>query len=231
MSNEIREEFEENVNTTRETAENPAPLDNPLVVHKKGDASYSDVSTANTMNETHSDEDTPTLERHRFRKEQKSHTKSIVLLFIIVIIAAAFAGLYFTGNITFGTKESTTKKAATTEATTTLEEKYKGTIVVKDTYIFVDGKEVDGIEGLQKAIEYETPSTTAYKIIDEGANSDFLNNDVLDLLTQLKFYGEDTVIEHIVSTGLIAAAETTTLPPETTTTTTTKAPETTKNGN
>lgn len=227
MSDEIRDELNEAV-TQPETEDKPEQLESPLVVHKKGDASYSEVNT-DVMNETHTDEEKPTLVRHRFRKDQKSHGKSIAVLFVIVILAALFAALYFTGNITFGGKESTTKKAATTEATTSIEDKYKGTIVVKDMYIFVDGKEVDGLEGLQKAIEYETPSTTAYKIIDENANSDFLNNDILELLTQLKFYGEDTVIEHIVSTGLIAEAETTTLPPETTTKpSTTKAETTTK---
>ncbi|MBR3149447.1 MAG: hypothetical protein IKF64_04680 [Eubacterium sp.] len=192
--------------------------ENPLVVHKKGDASYEDAASLNQMNETHTEEERPTLTRHRFRKEQKSHGKSIALLFVLVILAALVAGLYFTGNLSFGTKEDTTKKkAATTEVSTSIQDKYKGTIVVKDVYIFVDGYEVKGIEGLQKALEYEDASTTAYKIIDENANPDFLNYEVLELLTSLKFYGNDTEIEHIASTGLIAEAETTTLPPETTT--------------
>ncbi|MBE6720783.1 MAG: hypothetical protein E7571_09070 [Ruminococcaceae bacterium] len=192
-------------------------LESPLVVHKKGDASYSETNAVNQMNETHTDEEKPTLARHRFRKEEKGHGKAIALLFVIVIAAAVFAGLYFTGNITFGTKESTTAKVTTTEVTTSIEEKYRGTIVVKDVYIFVDGKEVDGIEGLQKALEYQDKSTTAYKLIDENANADFFNLDVLELLTKLGFYGEDTETEHVQSTGLIAYDETTTLPPETTT--------------
>ena len=203
--------------------------ESPLVVHKKGDASYEEASASNQMNETHTEEERPTLTRHRFKKEHKGHGKAIAFLFVIVIIAAALAGLYFTGNLSFSKKEATTvKKAATTEVTTSLEDKYKGTIVIKDTYIFVNGKEVQGIEGLQKALEYEDKSTTAYKIIVENENSDFLNFEVLELLTQLGFYGNDTVIEHVASTGLVAEAETTTLPPETTTAApTTQAPATT----
>ena len=225
MSDEIKDELEEaelkplTVNDeindfNKEVLGQP---ESPLVVHRKGDASYEDTGVSNQMNETHTAEERPTLTRHRFRKEQKGHGKSIIVLFIIVILAAVFAALYFTGNITFNKETTTQKKVTTTEATTSVEEKFKGTIVVKDVYIFVDGKEVDGIEGLQKALEYETPSTTAYKIIDEHANSDFLNDDVLDLLTQMQFYDENTETEHIASTGLIAEAETTTLPPETTT--------------
>ncbi len=191
--------------------------DNPLVVHKKSDASYAEPS-ANAMNETHTDEERPTLVRHRFRKEQKSHGKAIVILAVIVVLAAVFAALYITGNITFGPKETTTKKkATTTEAVTTLEEKYDGTIVVKGIYLFVNGTEVDGIIGLQDALKYEEPSDTAYKIIVENENSDFLNFEVLKILEEMGFYGKETEIEHIASTGLIAAAETTTLPPETTT--------------
>ena len=191
--------------------------ESPLVVHRKGDASYEDTAASNQMNETHTAEERPTLTRHRFRKEQKGHGKSILVLFIIVILAAVFAALYFTGNISFNKETTTVKKVTTTEATTSLEQKFDGTIVIKDVYIFVNGKEVKGIEGLQSALEYEDKSTTAFKIIDENANADFLNYEVLELLTQLGFYGSDTETEHIASTGLIAEAETTTLPPETTT--------------
>ena len=47
-------------------------LDSPLVVHIKGDASYEEDTSAFEMNETHTDEERPTLMRHRFRKEKKS---------------------------------------------------------------------------------------------------------------------------------------------------------------
>ncbi len=206
-------------------------LDNPLVVHKKGDASYEESASPVEMNETHSEEEETQLRRHRFRKEKKGYGGLIAFLIILVIIASVFAGLYMTGNIRFVDKTTTTKKATTTEAVTTLEELYKGTIVVKGTYIFVDGYEVNGTQGLEKALKYEDKSTTAYTIIDENANADYLNYDILPLLSELGFYGEDTVITHKESTGLLAEAETTTLPPETTTTTastTTTAPATTE---
>ena len=48
-------------------------LDSPLVVHKKGDASYQEEGNEVSMQNTHVDEDSdaPTLERHRFKKEKK----------------------------------------------------------------------------------------------------------------------------------------------------------------
>ena len=218
MSDEIKDDV---INTEEQTDESAA-LDSPLVVHKKGDASYKESAVLNQMNETHTEEGGTTLRRHRFRKDKKSHSGLIAVLVIIVLLSGVFAGLYLTGNIRLLDKESTTKKAvSTTEATTSIEDAYKGTIVIKDVYIFVDGVEVKGISGLQKALEYEDKSTTAYTIIDENANSDFLNYEVLQILQQLGFYGEDTVITHKESTGLIAEADTTILPPEPTTTTTT----------
>ena len=130
---------------------------------------------------------------------------------IIVIIVAVFCGLYFTGNISFGKNDMTkTTKETTTETTTSLEEAYAGTIVVKGTYIFVDAVEVNGIEGLQEALKYTDKSTTAYKIIDESADSDFLNNNVLPILMDMGFYDKNTEILHQGYTGLMAAEETTT---------------------
>ena len=227
MSNDINNETIENEEIISQESER---LDNPLVVHKKGDASYDDSVNAVEMNDTHTDDDSPTLTRHRFRKEKKGHGGLVAVLIIIVILAGAFSALYVTGNIKFLNNNETTtvKKTTTTEASTSIEELYKGTIVIKDTYIFVDGSEVKGIEGLQKALEYEDKSTTAYTIIDENANSDFLNYDVLQILEQMGFYGEDTVITHKTKTGLIAEAETTTLPPETTKSKKSKKSKTTK---
>ena len=199
-------------------------LESPLVVHKQGDTSFlSELENSSDDDEEEDDDNgEATLTRHRFRKEKKKGGKGILFLFLVLVIVAVIAALYFTGNLSFSPQNTTT--AATTEdiidddeSTTSLQDKYKGTIVVKGTYIFVDGQEVDGIEGLQSAIEYEDKSTTAYTIIDEGANKDFFNYDVLDILTKLGFYGKDTKTEHVANTGLIAAAETTTLPPETTT--------------
>lgn len=194
-------------------------LDSPLVVHIKGDASYEEDTSAFEMNETHTDEERPTLMRHRFRKEKKSKKGVFVFLFIVFALAGVLAGLYFTGNITFNGREEPTTEVVetTTETTTSIEENYKGKIVIKDIYIFVDGEEVDGIQGLQNALKYVDPSPTAYEIIDEHANSDILNGEVLLILEKMGFFDSTTQIKHIEKTGLIAEAETTTLPPETTT--------------
>ena len=193
--------------------------DSPLVVHKKSDASYEETASSQEMNETHTEEEKPTLMRHRFRKEKKSHNGATALLILLVVLVAVFAALYATGNISFGNKDNTTTTASPTteEITTSLYDLYQGTIVVKDTYIFVDAEEVDGIQGLQEALKYTDASPTAYRIIDEGANADFLNYEILPLMQNLGFYDESTEITHIESTGLIAYEETTTLPPETTT--------------
>ncbi len=205
-------------------------LDAPLVVHKKTDASYQDGGINVDMNETHIEEEKkPTLERHRFKKDpNKKSNKAPTILVIIIIIAAVFCGLYFTGNISF-VKNNTTKtaKETTTETTTSLEEAYAGTIVIKGTYIFVDAVEVNGIEGLQEALKYTDKSTTAYKIIDESADSDFLNNNVLPILMDMGFYDKNTEILHQGYTGLTAAEETTTTTTvASTVTTTTQAQQT-----
>lgn len=190
-------------------------LDNPLVVHKKSDASYDENAPAFEMSETHTDEARPTLMRHRFKKEKKSRSGYIFILVIIAILAVVFAALYYTGNITFNEKETSSTTETTTQTTTSITDLYEGTIVVKDMYIFVNGIEVDGIEGLQNALEYEDKSTTAFTIIDENANSDYLNFEILPILEQLGFYDERTEITHKASTGLIAQAEKTTALPET----------------
>lgn len=197
MSDEIKEEV----------------LDSPLVVHKKGDASYKDGNAVLDMNETHIVEEGPTLERHRFKKDsEKKNNKFPIILIIIVILVGVFCALYFTGNITFGTKEETTKKqVSTTELTTSLEEAYAGTIVVKGTYIFVDSYQVDGIKGLQEELKYVDASETAYKIIDEDAYAPFLNDEILPLLMNMGFYGNDTEIVHQGHTGLMAQEELTTV--------------------
>ena len=193
--------------------EHGVTFDPPLVVHKKGDVSYEENTDAYEMNETHTGEERPTLKRHRFKKEKKSSKKPYIIIGAIVIFAAVFAALYYTGNITFGEKETTTKP--TTQATTEdLVAKYKGTIVIKDTYIFVDGLEVDGIEGLQKALKYEDPSPTAYEIIVDDYDSNFYNFEVLPILTDFGFYDETTKVKHHAETGLIAKAEMTTVQDE-----------------
>lgn len=212
-------------------------LESPLIVHKKSDASYEENVSAFEMAETHNDEERPTLTRHRFKKSNKQKHRGLKIFIVIIVISAAvFAALYYTGNITFNTKETTIKPTqTTTEATTTLEEAYLGKIVVKNTYIFVDGVEVDGIKGLQNALKYSDPSPTAYEIVIEGTsqefNDDFYNYEVLPILQNLGFYGESTVVTHIESTGLTAAAETTTVPATAVTTASKPAQTSAENNN
>lgn len=193
-------------------------LENPLVVHKKSDASYDEKVSVPEMHDTHLQEKKPTLMRHRFKKEKKGKGSWVAVLAVLVVAVSVFVGLYVSGNITFSPKQATTKQKETTtaETTTSLEERFRGTIVVKNMYIFVDGVEVDGIEGLQNELKYLDKSETAFTIIDENANTNFLNFEILPLLEQLGFYGEATEITHLQSTGLIAEAETTTAPPSTT---------------
>ncbi len=183
--------------------------DSPLVVHKKGDASYEDNIDQYEMNSTHVGEERPTLERHRFRKEKKKSKAPIIIIIILVILAAVFAGLYYSGNITFNGGETTAASttAATESTTEDIVAKYKGTIVIKGTYIFVDGVEVNGIEGLQNALKYEDPNPTAYEIIVEDENTGFLNNEVLAILESMGFFTEDTKVTHLDKTGLMAAGE------------------------
>lgn len=176
---------------------NTENLDNPLVVHNKNDASYYNSNENIQMNETLVIEDENTLKRHRFKKDKsKKNNKWIVMLVIVVILAGAFCALYFTGNITFGKKETTTQETTTEQTTTSVADAYKGTIVVKDYAIFVDGSEVDGIQGLQSAISFLEPSETAFVIINDGADDNFFNNEVLPVLTEMGFYGLDSEIKH-----------------------------------
>lgn len=172
-------------------------LDNPLVVHNKNDASYYNSSDNNQMNETLVLEEQNTLERHRFKKDKsKKNNKWIALLVFVVILAVLFCVLYFTGNITFGEKQTTTQTTTTEQSTTSVEDAYKGTIVVKNFAIFVDGSEVDGIQGLQSSISFLEPSETSFVIINDEADADFLNNEVLPVLMEMGFYGKHTEIKH-----------------------------------
>ena len=69
-------------------------------------------------------------------------------------------------------------------------------------------------------MRYVDKSTTAYTIIDENADPNFLNNNVLPMLLDMGFYDKNTNIVHQGYTGLMAKDETTT------TTTTTTQPST-----
>lgn len=189
-------------------------LEPPLVVHKKSDTSYdNNNNSVLEMNDTHIDDTKPTLTRHRFKKDDKKKGKgAVVVIFIAVVVVAVFAALYFTGNIPLSNSKSNSQSSSqTSETTTSLQQKYAGTIVVKGMYIFVDGTEVDGIQGLTESLKYLDKSTTAYEIIIEGTQnsyeSSYYNSDILGCLTQLGFYGDDTKVEHVDSTGLMSKDE------------------------
>lgn len=201
-------------------------LESPLVVHNKSDASYEKMASSVEMNDTHIDEERPTLVRHRFKRDEKKKNRGIVPIFLVVVITAVFCALYFTGNLPFGKEPQTTvAKETTTESTTVIQDLYKGKIVIKSTYIFVDGYEVNGIKGLMKELKYVDPSPNAYEIVIEGTNEDFddvfYNDEIYPILQDMGFIDETTVVTHIAKSGLIAEDETTTLP-------TTKKEKTTK---
>lgn len=180
-------------------------LDNPLVVHKKDDASYQEENNEVSMQNTHVDEDTdaPTLERHRFKKEKKKKKWPYVLLIIVVAAIVVIAVLINNGTIKLPTKETTTQAASsyTTEAANL----FKNTITVKGTYIFYEGTELDDIGALEREIKYQDADKT-FTVQDEHADSNFLNKEVLPLLTEYKMKYNVT---HIQSSGLISKYETT----------------------
>lgn len=179
-------------------------LDSPLVVHKKDDASFQEAASELTMSATHTDEesaDTPTLERHRFKKKKKKSKAPYVILVLIAVAAAVICALVYNDVITIGKPETTTttRKSYTTKQVNAFE----GVITVKGTYIFFEGEEVEGLKGLEKEIKY-LDEGTKFIIQDENADSNFLNFEILSLLTQYKI---DYEITHVVSSGLISEYE------------------------
>lgn len=185
-------------------------LDSPLIVHKKDDASYQETATEFDMSATHTDDegdDVPTLERHRFRKEKKSKKGIWVLIALIAVAVAVVCGLFYSGVLPPGKEHVTTTKPERTYTTAQVNE-FKGIITIKGTYIFFEGAEVDGLSGLEREIKY-LDKGTKFIVQDEDADSNFLNFDVLSLLSQ---YGIDYDIKHIVSSGLESKFETTKAP-------------------
>lgn len=196
-------------------------LDSPLVVHKKNDASYQETATEVTMNATHTDDETsdmPTLERHRFRKEKKKKKWPYVLIVLIAIVMAVLCTLIYSDVIPVREKETTTQ--TTRSYTTQQTNEFKGIITVKGTYIFFEGTEVDGIQGLEREIKY-LDNGTKFEIQDENADSNFLNYEVLSLLSKYNF---DYEITHIVSSGLKSKYENVQTTARPSSTSTTKKP-------
>lgn len=191
-------------------------LDSPLVVHKEGDASYQESTSDFDMNATHTDEDSdvPTLQRHRFRKEKKSKKGLWIILCLIAVVIAVFCALIQSGTISLKAPEPTTKVERT--YTTQKQNDFSGIITIKGFYIFFEGEEIDSVQALEKELKY-LDKNKKFIIQDENANNNFLNYDILPLLTEYEIKYETT---HIVSSGLKSKYETTTK--ATTTTTTTK---------
>lgn len=199
-------------------------LDSPLVVHKKSDASYQETATEVTMNATHTDDessDAPTLERHRFRKEKKKKKWPYVLLVLVAIAMVVLCVLIYNDVIPLREKD-TTAPQTTKSYTTKQVNEFDGIITVKGTYIFFEGKEIDGIQALEKEIKY-LDEGTSFIIQDEKADSNFLNYEVLSLLS---LYNIDYDITHVYSSGLKSKYEdmtTTTAPSKASTKTSNKA--------
>lgn len=183
-------------------------LDSPLVVHKADDASYQETATEVGMQTTHTDDDSdaPTLERHRFKKVKKKKKWPYILLAIIAAAVIIVVVLVNKGVINIGEKETTTqaKKSYTTQA----ENQFEDTITVKGTYLFFEGVEVDGIGGLEREIKY-LDKGTKFIVQDESADSNFLNFEVLSLLSE---YEMDYDITYVMSSGLTSKYETTAAP-------------------
>jgi hypothetical protein len=178
-------------------------LDSPLIVHKVTDASYQETASELDMEHTHThtDEDSadePTLERHRFRKENKKSKAPIVFTVIFVLAAVVLALLVSRGVIKIGpqptTETTTTKKSYTTQAIN----EYEGIITVKGPYIFFEGLEISGYEELERKVKY-LEKGKKFVIQDVDADSDLLNFEVLSLLSN---YGIDYEITHRVTTPL-----------------------------
>lgn len=182
---------------------NEEKLDSPLVVHKVTDASYMEMENSVDVSQTHIEEETATLERHRFKKEKKNTKWPVIITFLVVIVAVA-CYVYFSGALdkVFNPVETTAPQA--TESTSS-SNRFEGIITVKGTYIFFEGEEVDGIEGLTREIKYLDPGTE-FIVQDEDADPTFLGEEILPLLEE---YGIKYEEKFIISSGLMSKYETT----------------------
>lgn len=182
---------------------NEEKLDSPLVVHKVTDASYMEMENSVDVSQTHIEEETATLERHRFKKEKKNTKWPVIITFVVVIVAVA-CYVYFSGALdkVFNPEETTATQA--TESTSS-SNRFEGIITVKGTYIFFEGEEVDGIEGLTREIKYLDPGTE-FIVQDEDADPTFLGEEVLPLLNE---YGIKYEERFVISSGLMSKYETT----------------------
>ncbi len=198
----IKLSYEKGINMSEEFEKEK--LDSPLIVHKKTDASYTETANSVDADSTHAaDNNASNLVRHRF-KRVKRRRKAPYIILAIVIIAAILCGLYYGGVIgnRKENKENTTSSRGYIEVT---ENRFEGVITVKSTYIFFEGEEVDGIEGLERKIRY-LDEKTKFVVQDEEADPVFLNEEILPLLTEngIEYEGPN----FIISSGLKSKYET-----------------------
>ena len=175
-------------------------LDSPLIVHKVTDASYQETANNIDLSSTHVKEETATLERHRFRKEKKNSKLPVIIAFAAVLVALC-CFLYFSGALS-NNKEETTAPA---ETTTEQENRFENTITVKGTYVFYEGVEVDGLQGLISEIKY-LDEGTKLTVQNENADETFLSEEILHTLTS---YNIEYEVVPVISSGLTSKYETT----------------------
>lgn len=183
-------------------------LDSPLVVHKITDASYQETANEVDVDFTHNEsEAAATLERHRYRKVKKAKKWPYVVVAIVVAVVIVIAALYFSGVIKPANRENSTTDN-TTGYVQEEENKYKGIITVKNSYIFFEGEEVDGINGLNKELQY-IDDGASFILQNDHANEAFFSEEVIPLLDSL---GVKYEAKTVVSSGLTSIYETASAP-------------------
>ncbi len=183
-------------------------LDSPFVVHKETDASYEEYDNELDVNITHIEENGATLERHRFKKTKKK-SKAPYFICALIVVAAVVAGLYYGGIIpNFFEKETTVPEESENNVSTTEANKFEGVITVKGTYLFFEGKEINGTEELINEVKY-IGTDKKFIVQDENADSNYLNNEILPVLTSYNIQYE---VKYIISSGLVSSKETTAAP-------------------
>ncbi len=182
-------------------------LDSPLIVHKITDASYRETASVVEVDTTHGESDSSaTLERHRFKRVKKKKKWPYAVVAVVAVVAV-FCGLYFGG--VFKQPEPVEETSATRPTyLTEPENKFEGYITVKGTYIFFEGEEVDGLNGLSREIKY-LPEGSSFIVQNENADDTFLGQEILPLLEE---YGIKYEVKFIVSSGLMSKYETTSAP-------------------
>ena len=171
-------------------------LDSPLIVHKVTDASYIDTAVKVDVEYTHAEDGNATLERHRFKRVKKKKKWPYFLMLAVVIVAVVCA-FYFRGSKN-PEENKTTDPTTDNSVSFNIEDRFNNVITVKGTYIFFEGEEVEGLNGLEKEIKY-LDKNTVLTVQDESADQLFLGEEILPLLDR---YGFKYETKFIISSGL-----------------------------